>query len=87
VEQWLTHWRDTIAEPSVRRTTFEYYAGALRLYLLPGLGKHRIDRLEPEHVEKLYARLRKEGSGAATLQRAHRTLRAAEMKLEGEWAG
>jgi integrase len=77
VEKWLAHWLDNIVEPSVRRSTFDYYTSAVRQYLVPGLGAHRIDRLEPEHVEKLYARLRREGRKPATIQQVHRTLRAA----------
>src|SRR4051812_31357586 len=77
LERWLTHWLTTIVEPSVRRATFDYYSGAVTGYLIPGLGAHKLDRLAPEHVERFYARLRREGKGGATLQRIHRTLRAA----------
>ena len=77
VEQWLTHWLDTIAAPSVRYKTLAYYRTAIAKYLVPGIGAHKIDRLEPEHIEKLYNRLRTEGAKPATLQQVHRTLRAA----------
>lgn len=76
VAQWLAHWLDTIAAPSVRYKTLTYYRKAIVKYLTPGIGAHRIHRLEPEHVEKLYARLRKGGAQPATLQQVHRTLRA-----------
>ena len=77
VEQWLTHWLDTIAAPSVRYKTLAYYRTAIVKYLVPGIGAHKVDRLEPEHIEKLYARLRRDGAQPATLQQIHRTLRAA----------
>jgi integrase len=44
---------------------------------VPGVGKHRIDRLEPEHLESLYRRMQKNGSKAGTAHQAHRTIRTA----------
>ncbi|WP_024875357.1 tyrosine-type recombinase/integrase [Saccharomonospora piscinae] len=82
VEHWLTHWYDTIAVPSVRYKTQTYYKTAITKYLVPGIGAHRLERLEPEHIEKLYARLRREGAKAATLQQVHITLRAALNEAE-----
>jgi len=40
----------------------------------PGLGKHRLDRLTPEHVERFYARLEADGLAAATILQIHRIL-------------
>ena len=77
LEAWLTHWLDNIAEPSVRRKTFVYYEGAVRMYLIPGLGAHRMTSLQPEHVEKLYTKLHHEGHGGSVRMQVHRTLRAA----------
>jgi integrase len=45
--------------------------------LIPGLGKHRLDRLEPEHLEKLWVRMMRNGSAPGTAHQAHRTLRTA----------
>jgi integrase len=77
VEQWLTHWVENIAAPFVRENTIAGYRVAVNVHLVPGLGKHRLDRLEPEHLEKLYLRMMKNGSAAATAHQAHRTIRAA----------
>jgi integrase len=77
VEGWLTHWLANIAEPHVRRSTFEYYKGAVTLYLIPRAGAHRLDRFTADLIERLYVRLAKDGTGAATVQQVHRTLRAA----------
>ncbi len=77
VEQWLTHWVEHIAAPFVRENTIAGYRVAVNVHLVPGLGKHRLDRLEPEHLEKLYVRMMKNGSAPATAHQAHRTLRAA----------
>ena len=77
VEAWLTHWLENIAAPSVRPKTLAGYRTAVRRHLIPGLGAHRMDRLQPEHIEKLYARLRADGLKPATVHQVHRTLRTA----------
>ena len=77
VATWLTHWLETIAAPSVKDNTLAGYRVAVNVHLIPGIGAHRLDRLEPEHLEKLYARMVANGSAPATAHQAHRTLRAA----------
>lgn len=77
LEKWLRHWLDNIAAPNVRYKTLTYYRTAIEKYLVPGIGAHRLHRLEPEHIEKLYARLRTEGASPSTVQQIHRTLRTA----------
>jgi integrase len=53
VGQWLTHWVETIAAPIVRDNTLAGYRVAVRVHLVPAVGAHRLDRLEPEHLERL----------------------------------
>ncbi len=53
VGEWLDHWLDIIAARKVRARTLESYR-TVRLHLGPGLGHHRLDRLQPEHLERLY---------------------------------
>lgn len=50
--------------------------------LIPGISAHRLDRLESEHIERLYGRLRKNGARSSTLLQVHRTLRAALNEAE-----
>ncbi len=77
VKQWLTHWVEHIAAPTVRANTADGYRFAVYKHLIPGIGAHRIDRLEPEHLEKLYARMIENGKSAGTAHQAHRTVRTA----------
>jgi integrase len=77
VEKWLTHWLENIAAPAVRENTIAGYRVAVRKHLIPGVGAHRIDRLEPEHLEKLYMRMIRGGSKPGTAHQAHRTIRTA----------
>jgi len=77
VKQWLAHWVENIAAPTVRPNTADGYRAAVYKHLIPGVGSHRIDRLAPEHLEKLYARMMETGSAAGTAHQAHRTMRTA----------
>jgi integrase len=78
VEQWLTHWVENIAAASVRPTTMVGYRASVYKHLIPGVGAHRIDKLQPEHLERLYGRMVSEkGLKPATAHLAHRTVRVA----------
>ncbi|GAB3814496.1 tyrosine-type recombinase/integrase [Kribbella italica] len=77
VEMWLNHWLENIARPSVRESSYAAYEVAVRKHLIPGIGAHRLDKLEPEHLEKLYRKMQEEGSKAGTAHQAHRTIRTA----------
>lgn len=77
VEQWLTHWVENIAATSVRYKTLVGYRTAVYRHLIPGLGAHRIDRIEPERFEKLYTKMQKAGAKPGTAHQVHRTARKA----------
>ena len=53
------------------------YRTAVYRHLIPGLGAHRIDRIQPEHFEKLYARMQDSGLKPGTAHQVHRTARTA----------
>ncbi|MBP2321551.1 integrase [Kibdelosporangium banguiense] len=82
VEKWLTHWVENIAAASVRPTTMVGYRASVYKHLIPGVGAHKLNKLEPEHLEKLYERLitpepKGKGLKPATAHLAHRTIRVA----------
>lgn len=78
VAKWLTYWVENIAvAPAVSENTHAGYSVDVRNHLNPGVGAHRLDKLEPEHVESLYAKLQRQGKSAGTAHHVHRTLRAA----------
>jgi integrase len=74
VGEWLDHWLDNIAARKVRPRTLESYRSTVRLHLRPGVGHHRLDRLQPEHLERLYAALADKGLSPASILRSHRVL-------------
>ncbi|MET8982065.1 site-specific integrase [Streptomyces sp. NPDC004539] len=78
VGKWLLHWVENIAKPTVSENTYDGYEVAVRVHLVPGVGKHRLDRLQPEHLESLYRRMQANGERkAGTAHQVHRTARTA----------
>ncbi len=77
VATWLTHWVENIAAAAVRDNTISGYRVAVYRHLIPGLGAHRLEKLQPEHIEKLTRKMQANGSAAGTAHQAHRTLRTA----------
>lgn len=41
--------------PSLRASTHKRYADLIRLHLKPGLGRHKLTALKPDHVQRFYA--------------------------------
>ncbi|MFG3112979.1 tyrosine-type recombinase/integrase [Streptomyces sp. NPDC048197] len=77
VKTWLTHWVENIAAPNVGENTIDGYRVAVYHHLIPGLGAHRLEKLEPEHLERFYQKMRANGSAAGTAHQAHRTVNTA----------
>lgn len=82
VEQWITLWLDTIASRRIRPSTAAGYRSCLKRIVVQ-LGHHRLDRLQPEHLEAFYAELEKEGLASTTVLMHHRVLsRALKVALQ-----
>ena len=77
LQAWLEHWVENIAKPYVSENTYDGYEVDVRVHLVPGLGAHKLDRLEPEHLERFYQKMQASGSSAGTAHHAHRTIRVA----------
>lgn len=50
VAQYMQYWLDDIAKPNVRATTFSSYELLVRLYVVPGIGKHKLRTLQAQHI-------------------------------------
>jgi integrase len=86
VSAWLTYWVENIAcPPNVSENAHSGYEVDVRVHLNPGIGAHWLDKLAPEHLEKLYAKMIGNGSAAGTAHHVHRTIRNAlnEAKRRG----
>ena len=51
VGQYLDRWLEDSVKPSVRPATHQQYFQHARLYLSPSLGRHRLSKLSPQHVQ------------------------------------
>jgi integrase len=83
VEKWLTFWLENIAGPFVGFETERGYRVAVSRHLIPGVGQHKLHKLRPEHLERLYITMLKKPTKGGTLTKpatahqVHRTVRTA----------
>lgn len=61
VGEWLTYWLENIAAEKNRPSTLAAYGTYVNRYLIPLIGRHRLDRLTPEHLQAAYKSLRENG--------------------------
>ncbi|MEP7054256.1 MAG: site-specific integrase, partial [Actinomycetota bacterium] len=74
VAEWMTFWLESIASAKVRPSTLHTYGGYVRNRINPALGRHRLDKLQPEHLEAFYRASLDEGLAPATVLQMHRIL-------------
>ncbi|MEV5441423.1 tyrosine-type recombinase/integrase [Streptomyces sp. NPDC052644] len=74
VEAWMTTYLDTIASLKLKPRSLDDYWSKTRNDIIPGLGKHRLDKLTPEHLERLYADMLAEGHAPSHVLKVHRIL-------------
>jgi hypothetical protein len=73
LDYWLAH----VAKPVVRPTTYAKYEVMVRLYLKPGLGRHRLDRLSVANVQSYLNERLRVGDSPAKVQAIRMVLGAA----------
>jgi integrase len=89
-EEWLTVWLDTVCarkveDGSMAPRSLDDYRSKSKLYIVPGIGKHRIDRLAPEHLDKLYLDLLRRPLASSTVLKVHRIVsRALKVAMQRE---
>ncbi|NMR18681.1 site-specific integrase [Cellulomonas fimi] len=76
LETWLTEWLSATAL-RVRPSTLSGYTVDVHRHINPAIGKHRLDALQPEHIEHLYTALLANGLNAGTVHHVRRTLNKA----------
>lgn len=74
VEYWITTYLNTIAVRSVAPKTWDSYWSLARIWIIPGLGKHRLDRLLPEHLAKFYIKMLDAGKAQSSVLKVHRVI-------------
>lgn len=84
VGRYLEHWiAEVLPLTDLAQTTREQYERMARLYIIPTIGRKRLDLLAPADVRSMLARLSDQGLSPATLRQARsvlsRALRTAEV--------
>jgi len=75
VADWLQTWLTTIAPRTVSQNTLDStYEPKVRRWIIPQLGRHRLDRLQPEHLDAFYTWLAGQGLKPNTVLQIHRIL-------------
>ena len=86
VAQWLAEWLDMMRPPRVNMATWISYETRVRIHIIPGLGRYKLDKLSPHQVQQFYrAKLAKGGISSTTVRRIHDVLHNAlddAMRLE-----
>ncbi len=76
VRQYMGHWLES-TRPSLRPRTWLRYEQLLRLHVVPEIGKVRLVRLSPQHLQRLYAGRLEAGLSPASVVQLHAVLRRA----------
>src|SRR5262249_14451367 len=84
VGRYLQEWLQSVA-PSIRPTTWRRYEQLLRIHVLPALGGLPLTRLEPRHIQHLYADLLAHGMPGNTVRLLHAVFRRA-MGQAAKWS-
>jgi len=61
VKQWITTWLQEYMKPHLRPTTWGNYETLVRCHIIPAIGEIPLRKLRPEHLQKLYNDLLKNG--------------------------
>lgn len=78
VQEWFEHWLTEIAphgRRALRPTTLNSYTSKARTWIYPHLGRLRLDTLEAESLDRLYAAMRQAGRSSGTILIVHSVLR------------
>ncbi|MEV4159290.1 tyrosine-type recombinase/integrase [Nonomuraea dietziae] len=79
VEEWMAEFLDVICERLVLSEklaprTLADYRSKNRHWIVPLLGKHRLDKLAPEHLDAAYTTMLERGLATSTVLKVHRIL-------------
>lgn len=76
VAQYLDYWL-SVYKQKIRPRSYERYEQIVRLHLIPTMGKLKLDKLSPQHVQTLYMKKLEEGLSANTVLVIHGMLHKA----------
>lgn len=74
--QYLKDWLAAI-KGNVRQKTYQGYESYIRVHVQPALGKHRMAKLNPLHLQRFYSQKLEQGLSPTTVRHIHATLHRA----------
>src|SRR5215213_6874065 len=77
VGEYLDRWLKDTDQGSVRTSTYERHEQIIRLHIKPALGRVKLSKLAPAHVQGLYRDKLDSGLSPATVQKIHAVLHKA----------
>ncbi len=84
LSDFVDHWLEDVAEPKLKASTYVRYVAALDCHVLPTLGKVRLDKLTPQHLNRLYRDKLAAGLAPRHVGHLHRVLHVA-LKTAVRW--
>lgn len=74
VAQWIATYLDTIAGQRLAPKTLDDYWSKANNWIIPHIGRHRLDRLQPEHLDALYTAMIRAGKAPTHVLKVHRII-------------
>src|ERR671910_338060 len=84
VEEYLERWLDDCLRGSVRDSTYASYKRQVRRYIIPAIGRIKLAKLTPAHIQYLYREMQDRRLSTRTVQYTHAVLRRA-LKQAKRW--
>lgn len=77
VQEYIVQWLEEVHKPTVKLSTYNNYEKLVRLYIVPVLGRIKLQSLTPQHVQTFYSKKLKEGLSAKSISNIHELLHKA----------
>lgn len=77
VAQFMERWLEDSKRRSVKPRAYEHYRQMTGYYIVPNLGRVKLSRLQPVHLQGLYSQLLERGLSERTVHHVHAVLRNA----------
>src|SRR3954469_22458728 len=71
MQEYLENWLENIHKPTIRPSTYLNYQKLLHNYLIPGLGKIKLQKLAPQQVQAFYSQKISDGLSPKTVNNIH----------------
>jgi integrase len=74
VEEWMCHWLDNICAPKVRPSTLDAYRSTVKTWVIPVLGRKKLDKVTAEDLDLVYGNMRRADRADSMILKTHRII-------------